>query len=390
MQICIVQGSLDKLSETFLRAQAERLPEPVTVVHGKPPRVGDRPVLSQAAFNQVARKVSRVITRRTWHWERTAAYLRALREIRPDVVLAQYGPVGVSVMEACELANVPLVVQFHGYDASKFSVIETYAERYQQLFKQAAAVVGVSKAMVGNLQQLGAPANKLRYNCYGVDVNQFSPGDPGAAPPTIVTTSNLVEKKAPHLTILAFAKVVEKEPSARLRVIGDGPLRGLCEQLVGALKLNEVVTFLGAQGHSVVQQEMGRARCFAQHSVRAQDGNAEGTPNVVLEAGASGLPVVSTNHAGIPEVVIDGETGLLCDELDVNGMAENMLRLIRQPQLASEMGCAARRHVENNYSMDISIRGLWSILSECAERSVTDDDDARQQRPDHQTMKPET
>jgi glycosyltransferase involved in cell wall biosynthesis len=96
--------------------------------------------------------------------------------------------------------------------------------------------------------------------------------------------------------------------------------------------------------------------------MRTGYGDSEGTPVGVLEAGASGLPVVATRHAGILDVVVDGATGLLVDEGDVVGMAEHMLRLAREPELAGRLGQAARRRICAHFTMDQSIAKLWSII----------------------------
>jgi glycosyltransferase involved in cell wall biosynthesis len=107
---------------------------------------------------------------------------------------------------------------------------------------------------------------------------------------------------------------------------------------------------------------MRKARAFVQHSMQANDGDSEGTPLAILEAGASGLPVVSTRHAGIPDVVLDSDTGLLVEEGDVDGMAQCMIRLAESPKLALELGTAARERIAEDFTLDASIRGLWRIV----------------------------
>src|SRR5690606_23417476 len=126
---------------------------------------------------------------------------------------------------------------------------------------------------------------------------------------------------APHLTLHAMKLVLDQVPEARLRMIGDGPLLGTCQDIAQALAIDHAVTFLGACPHEQVFAEMQSARAFVQHSVVSRDGNSEGTPNSVLEASAAGLPVVATRHAGISDVIADNGTGFLVVERDVQGMA---------------------------------------------------------------------
>ena len=125
---------------------------------------------------------------------------------------------------------------------------------------------------------------------------------------------------------------------------------------------------LGAQPHSIVQREMASARAFVQHSVRAADGDCEGTPVAIIEACATGLPVVATRHAGIPDVVLEGETGLLVEERDVDGMVTAWLHLARDAELAGTLGCAGRARVAEHYELKTSIQRLGQLLGEVARR----------------------
>jgi colanic acid/amylovoran biosynthesis glycosyltransferase len=278
-------------------------------------------------------------------------------------VLAEYGPTGVLAMDACRRAGIPLVVHFHGYDASERAVLAAHSETYPIMFREAAAIIAVSRAMQRKLVSLGALPEKVHYNPCGIDCEVFEASDPAAAPPVFLAVGRFVEKKGPQLTLKAFAEVYEAYPSARLRMIGDGPLLEECRALVLKLRINEAVTFTGAQPHTVVRREMQSARCFVQHSLEAPNGDCEGTPVGILEACASALPVVSTRHAGIPDVIVEGETGLLVDERDTKGMAEQMLSLARDAELARRLGLAARQHVAAHFSQAQSLDRLWTIIS---------------------------
>lgn len=349
------------LEASFVRFHIDRLPASTVVVHSFVPAIGSRPVLSDKPLARLVRKVRRVIERQPWAEEITRGYVDAFTE-RPAVVLAEYGPTGVRLIDACRRTGVPLVVHFHGYDASVHAVLEEHRESYPRLFAAAAAIIVVSRAMEAKLIELGAPPAKVRYCPYGVDCDFFSPGDASAAPPVALAVGRFVEKKAPHLTILAFAQAHRERATARLRMIGDGPLLGPCVDMVRAFGLEGAVTFLGQQPHHVIRDEMRAARCFVQHSLQAMNGDCEGTPNAVLEAGASGLPSVVTRHAGIPDVVRDGETAFLVDERDVDGMAAAMSRLFADRELAGRMGAAARAHMVQHYSIDDRLAALWTVI----------------------------
>lgn len=361
--ICVVTPYEPVASETFIRAHVERMPARTVLVHSWPPTIAQQTALSLP--ERVAYKLGRMLFGHELQRETTAAYVKAFRRHRAAAVLAEYGTTGVLVMEACRKLEIPLVVHFHGYDASVRDVLEENAETYPVMFKQAAAIIAVSRAMQRKLISLGAPAEKVFYNPCGVDCTEFDASDPASAPPVFLSVGRFVPKKAPQLTLAAFAEVHREYPLARLRMLGDGALLAECRALAERLGIGEAVTFLGAQPHAVVQEEMRRARCFVQHSIEADNGDCEGTPVGILEAGASGLPVVSTRHAGIPDVVIENQTGLLVDERDVSGMAAQMLRLAREPELAGELGRSARRHVESHFSKERSDGQLWAIIESC-------------------------
>jgi glycosyltransferase involved in cell wall biosynthesis len=310
-------------------------------------------------------KVRRKLLGQRVEKETTAAYLAAFRRTRPDAVLAEYGTTGVSVMEACRQLGIPLIVHFHGYDASVRSILDEHSETYPIMFQQAAAIVAVSHAMERKLISLGATPEKVHYNPYGINCRDFGGADPSSAPPVFLGVGRFVEKKAPTLTLRAFADLHQTMPEARLRMIGDGPLLDECRELASELKIEDAVTFLGAQSPAVVQKEMRTARCFVQHSMEAKNGDCEGTPVGIMEAAASGLPIVSTRHAGIPDVVLEGETGFLVDEGDVTGMTAEMLKVAQDPELAGRLGRAARRRIESHFSEELSDGRLWKVVESC-------------------------
>lgn len=365
--VCVVLQNSPTLTETFIRSHIERLPARVIAVHGWRPTIGTRPVLS---FPRLALyKLSRTLFRTGLEAERTAAYLHVFRRHRIDAVLAEYGNTAVNVAEACRRSGVPLIAHFHGYDASMHSVLAEHAITYPKMFAQACAIVAVSRAMQQQLVALGAPADKVHCNPYGVDCAKFSGADPGTAEPIFLAVGRLTEKKAPDLLLSAFAIARRRAPAIKLRVVGDGPLMKQCQTLVIELGLTDAVTLLGAKDHAVVEREMRAARCFVQHSIVAPSGDSEGTPVSIIEASATGLPVISTRHAGIPDVVLDGETGFLVDERDVASMAERMIRLASQPDLAATMGAAAQRRIRDHFSIEGSLSNLWRIIESCIEQS---------------------
>ncbi|HWP59918.1 MAG TPA: glycosyltransferase [Candidatus Acidoferrales bacterium] len=366
MHVCVVKYRELTETETFIRAHVERLPARVSLLEGRVPRVEGRPVLRKDLKTRLYRKAARFFGNGAAESEATLAYLEAFKRLQPDVVLAEYGVSGVLVMDACRRARIPLVAHFYGFDASNEDVLKEHADTYPVLLREAAAMVVVSRAMEKQILSWGAPPAKVIYNPCGVDTSFFAGAEPRKAPPVFLFTGRFVEKKAPQLTLLAFAQVHQRHPEARLRMIGDGPLAGACRDIARALRISEAVAFLGFQPPAIVREEMRNARAYVQHSVVAPNGDSEGTPLAILEAGAAGLPVVATRHAGIPDAVADGETGFLIEERDVFAMADRMGRLARDPDLAGAMGAAARRRIEEEFSATKTLKNLWGVIERVA------------------------
>lgn len=365
-RVCIVQPNCDAYSERLIRDQRERLPADVTVLcdgwfprrHWNGARLLPGPV---AAARRAAAIASPGLARKI----ATGGLARYLRTNSIDIVLAQYGPTGAAIADACESAKVPLVVQFHGFDAHHKPTLETQRAAYQRLFRRAAALVVVSQKMADQLAALGAPPGKVRCIPGGVDCARFAGADPANAPPVFVNVGRFVDKKAPHLTLTAFAMVRAACPDARLVMLGDGYLLDRSRELAASLGIAHSVTFGGAAGSAEVLAALKAARAFVMHSVETSEGDSEGTPIALLEACASGLPVVATRHAGIVDVVRGGDTGYLVAEGDVDAMAARMIELARDPDLAARLGAQGRAHVAANYSIEKNVAALWDVLRTC-------------------------
>ncbi|MDT5271645.1 MAG: colanic acid/amylovoran biosynthesis glycosyltransferase [Acidobacteriota bacterium] len=367
MRVCVVRNGPLNYSETFIRQHVTELPAETVLLDDWPPWANSGSAWERTLPGRALYRALRLLSPKAYRRRIDSAYAGHFRRLRTNVVLAEFGPTGVAVTGACRRLGLPLVVHFHGYDASVRRVLEQYAAGYAVMFRQAAALVSVSRAMQRRLVEMGAPPERVHYNPCGVDCEQFGGAEPARSPPLVVAVARFVEVKAPQLTLNAFEEALRQCPEARLRMIGDGPLLEECRRLSTNLSIDHAVTFLGRQPHHVVAEEMRRARLFAQHSIEAASGAVEGTPVAVLEAGATGLPVVATRHGGIPDVVTDEETGLLVEEHDVAGMARQMLRLLRDPAAAAALGEAGQRRVRENFSSARSVGRLWEIIKGCCD-----------------------
>lgn len=359
-RICVATTKDWNSMETFVRTHIRTLPFEVMVLTGRDfDRTGDGKLLSlRGPAGRIERGLGDL--RKRWlHLYQS----RFLEKNGIRAVLGEYGHRGgIGMMRACQEAGVPLIVHFHGFDAyNEVDVVNPNRSSYEQLFAVGAAFIGVSRAMCRWLAELGAPEDRIHYVPSYVDPEQFRQGVPGRDP-VFLMVGRFVEKKAPHLVIRSFAEARKALPDARLEMIGDGALLESCRDLVKTLGIADAVTLHGARDHEAVYQAMGRARCYVQHSVRASNGDSEGTPVALLEAQCSGLPAVATRHAGIPDVVEDGRTGYLVDEGDIEGMAEAMINVGRDYDEAYRLGEAGAARVRSAFGYDQTMGKLAGII----------------------------
>jgi len=312
-------------------------------------------------------RVRRAATRGSWEAFSSEILTAYLRQKNFNVLLAEYGYVGVGVAKACRESNTPLIVHFHGYDASFSGFMET--DYYDEARATAAAAIAVSRAMEKSLVSHGW--RHVVCNCYGPDPAFLKSTSNVSNSNRLLAVGRFVDKKCPVNTILAFSHALPGCASGTtLRMIGDGPIKEACEHLVHSLGIENSVVFLGTLGAEAIREEMELARAFVQHSVVAANGDSEGTPVAILEAQAVGLPVVATRHAGIPDVVLDGETGIIVEEGDIEGMTRGIVRLAGDPESAAAMGAAAKERIRTVFSMDRSMAGLNQVLNDVVEERM--------------------
>lgn len=366
-RICIALPYPPTYSETFLKAHVEQLHATVRYLEHFPV------VLDDSYFKHVAPNTNEMrlqqfkgIVHRFLNPAKRVSLRRFFKRNHVGVVLAEYGGTGAHIFRFCQETHIPLVVHFHGADAYHRENLDRYKKHYKKMFGYSSAIVAVSKHMVKQLIGLGAPSEKIVYIPCGTEVSRFTGACHRHAPMHVLAAGRFVEKKAPYLTILAFRRVLDRLPAAKLIMVGTGELHDVCRQLVRSLHMEHTVDFKGQVSHEEVASLMRQSRVFVQHSLVPSSGDSEGTPVTVIEASASALPVVSTRHAGIVDTVIHGETGFLVDEGDIDGMADYISQLLSNPELAVEMGSRARTYACQNFDIEGSIQKLKDILDRCA------------------------
>jgi len=296
-------------------------------------------------------------------YKRRAASLDLLYMVAPflqgeahDILHCHFGPNGELgiMLKSLGLAK-RVVVTFHGYDVSRY-VKKKRPGVYRRLFAEADLMMPVSDLWRERLFKVGAPPENVVVHRMGIDLQQLcfqERSRPGSGPVRLLTVGRLTEKKGIEYAVRAVASlrhVCELE-SVRYDIVGDGRLRAELERLVNELGLEKTVTLHGAQPHDVVRELMQESHVFLLPSVTAADGDMEGIPVVLMEALASGLPVISTVHSGIPELIEDGVSGFLVAERDAEALAERVGYLLTHSDTWSEMGRAGRKYVEQHYDI---------------------------------------
>jgi len=357
-------------SETFISSHIGSFKPNIHTLVGNPGyRIVDQKkgnyLLSRHVLLLMFRWVLRLLKLTTVAEQDTVAVSRFIKSQKIDVVLAEYGPTAVSVLDACKNANVPLVAHFHGYDASRHSLLEEYVDKYKELFNYASAVIGVSRLMCERLEAMGCDPEIIHHNACGAAVTKRNSSTQSKDAFSCVMVGRMTEKKAPFLSLLAFSEVARMHKGAHLDVLGGGQLFNACIQLVKGLGIESQVTFHGECEHELVFRKLREAECFIQHSVTAQDGDMEGTPVGVLEAMGMGLAVVSTRHAGILDIIDEGRTGFLVDEYDWKEMAEILSKLASDSDLVSSVGLRASEAVLSQWTEGKSCSRLKQILTGC-------------------------
>lgn len=290
---------------------------------------------------------------------------RMLQDQSVDVLHAQFGGNGVRILPLVKLMNIPLIVSFHGFDASRKLANRSYKEALKDVFDYASAILVCNTGMGDVLPLSDEHKKKVIWVPYGIDVAQFS--NDSTVPVsrtdsfTILHVGRLVEKKGVPDLIRAFATAAKEVDSMKLHLVGLGREEAECKALVKENNLESKVIFHGWKSPRQVKELMQQCDLFVLNSRTDSTGDSEGLPNGILEAMAMGKPVLSTLHAGIPLAVENEVSGVLVKEKDTDALAQQMVRLYHNRPLLESMGKAGRLKVENRFTIDRMHKDLHDI-----------------------------
>lgn len=294
-------------------------------------------------------------------------FLQHFRKNRYSFIHAHFGTVGAEWLDLCRRNDIPLVVTFHGFDLTSVPFRwKGYRRKLKELFDYCGMLIAISNDMAEKMVKLGCNREKIRVSYLGVPLDAFPLMKRERCEDddiVFVHIGRLVEKKGVPDLIKAFKRVYQVSSRAKLKIIGSGDLMNHCKKIISEEGLEDVVTLMGSVPSDEVSRHLKDSDVFVLNSRKDSNGTTEGLPISILEASATGLPIVSTLHAGIPEAVVNGRTGLLVDGYDNSGLSEAMVRLLKK-DLREEMGQQGRRHIEKQFDLKNCNRHLKSLYQQ--------------------------
>jgi colanic acid/amylovoran biosynthesis glycosyltransferase len=291
-----------------------------------------------------------------------------IMERRPaDLMHVYFGHTGVHLLPFIEEWKKPCVVSFHGMDIQERPQQEGYDEQMRGLLRAVPLVLARSRSLFAALEKWGCPREKLRLNRTGIPLGQFPFQQrplPADGSWRFVQACRLIEKKGLRTSLRAFAKFRALHPAAKFCIAGDGPMKSELEAVIGELGLREAVELRGFLSQTDLAALYGKSHVFLHPSEMPPDQNQEGVPNSMLEAMATGLPVLATTHGGIPEAVTHERTGLLVPERDVDALFHAMQQITAETDFLYILGQSAARAVREEFEQEKAIEKLEGFYDE--------------------------
>jgi colanic acid/amylovoran biosynthesis glycosyltransferase len=302
-----------------------------------------------------------------WGWGGASAFSGI------DLLHAHFGPNGVYALPLARKLKVPLIVTFHGFDAtvtplSLFWSGGIMGKRYylglSRLQREATLVIAVSKFIEKRLLAMGFPREAVRQHYIGVDTSRFSPIEDHLRSQDIVCVGRLTAAKGIETLIRAFAGITSLYPESKLRLIGEGSDLQTFKQLTESLHLAHKVIFEGSMPHERVAAIVRTCAVSVLASKTGANGSQEAFGLASIEAAAAGIPSIVTRHGGLPETVVDGVTGIVVAEDSVSELANALSLVLASSELRTRMGSAGRELVLRKFNLSVQSRLLEDIYIE--------------------------
>lgn len=281
------------------------------------------------------------------------------------LIHAHFGNGAVYALPYARRHRLPLIVTFHGNDVSVLLGSQRYEPRRwryvlraRTLFRQADLMLAVSLELQEFLADLSGRPDAVKLHHLGIDLSRFTAREEHEGPPHVVMIGRFTEKKGMIYGLRAFAEAVRQGRDARLTIAGGGEREASLRRFVAEHGLGGHVRFAGVLAQDEVAALLRTADVLLAPSVVARDHDREGSPITIREASASEIPVLSTVHAGIPQLVDDGVTGFLVPERNVPALTDRLLTLLHDAELRRAMGRAGREKMAREFDLHTQVAEL--------------------------------
>ncbi|ADD77663.1 AmsK [Pantoea ananatis LMG 20103] len=285
-----------------------------------------------------------------------------------DVFLVHFGYAGALANKLRELGILKgkQATVFHGADISRRHILDEHKQDYRNLFQQSELMLPISHLWQNKLIEMGCPPEKIHVTRMGIEPEKFNfqPRDAFHTPLRIVSVARLTEKKGLDVAVKASAILKQRGGQFQYTIIGNGDQDQMMRDFIAREEMDDCVTMPGFKPQEEIRQALNEADIFLLPSKTAADGDMEGIPVALMEAMAVGLPVVSTFHSGIPELIENNVSGWLVKEDDAEALAETLLKLSEGAVDVAPVVAAARHKVETEFNQHIAYRELAQILEQ--------------------------
>lgn len=270
---------------------------------------------------------------------------------KPDIVHGHFGLDSYRLIAMIKKYSVPFIVNFYGHDVIRLPKDFGWTTRYKRLRRYMDAAIAVSEDMRHNLEMLGFDPSKIYTIKLAVDTENIKFQQRKKATPKIMMVGRLVEKKGFTYALNAVKLIKNDLPELEMNIFGDGALMTDLKTEVKQLGIGSHVNFRGFAKNDEIINQLYKHDILIVPSVQAKDGDREGMPQTTVEGMATGIPVIASDHAGLPELVIHEETGLQVPEKDPAAIGDAIKKLIRQPELVKSLSRKGRLKVEEEHDI---------------------------------------
>jgi len=286
---------------------------------------------------------------------------RIVEKHAPKIIHSHFGQDAYIMVPTARQFQLPHVVSFYGKDVTQLPKQQIWRHRYKSVIKGSTLVVAASKKMKGQLIDLGFEEEKLRIVKFGVDMTKFEWKPKETDTQRMILIGRFVEKKGMEYAIKAIPLLLERFPDLRLDIYGEG------KKLASDLGISNQVSIFGFVANSDVSALMQKYDVLLVPSVTAANNDQEGLPNVIIEGMASGVAVVASRHAAIPEIVLDGETGFISEEREPQTIADAVSRLLGDASLKRRIMQNAADFVRKEHDLGNTVAELEEVYDEASE-----------------------